>query len=254
MFLPNDFPGNWALVYHKKRPRENKQTNRQTKKYPCPLQIHIFGCTVNGKKTQRSTGLHRWKVNIDVKKKTKYAHTEREFIKWMWRKDFKARSVHCHRFKLRDVKPASTNISNSLSAALPTLFVRFTSAIRLSVSQRTHGTLSCCAALIETANSLSQAKWAGRNRGGGKNLTKHIIKGWKQRDSVMWFKVFSDSHKLCFSCEHLTCFFFPSFVICFVQNVPRWTDSSLQSAESCFYLQLGQQENCMWLTLILWCC
>lgn len=71
-------------------------------------------------------------------------------------------------FNLRDVKPASTNISNSLSAALPTLFVRFTSAIRLSVSQRTHGTLSCCAALIETANSLSQAKWAGRNRGGGK--------------------------------------------------------------------------------------
>lgn len=41
-------------------------------------------------------------------------------------------------------------------------------AMRLSPSQRTHRTLSCCAALIETANSLSQAKWAGKNRGGGK--------------------------------------------------------------------------------------
>lgn len=70
------------------------------------------------------------------------------------------------------MKLALTYISNSLSAALPTLFVQFTSAIRLSASQRTHGTLSCCAALIETANGLSQAKWAGRNRG-EPNKTRH---------------------------------------------------------------------------------
>lgn len=87
-------------------------------------------------------------------------------------------------FNFCDVKLVPTYISNSLSEALPTLFVQFTSAIRLSESQRTHGTLSCCAALIETANGLLQAKWAGRNRGGGKNLTNVTSKWGCRRDSL----------------------------------------------------------------------
>lgn len=91
-----------------------------------------------------------------------------------------------------------TYISNSLSEALPTLFVQFTSAIRLSASQRTHGTLSCCAALIETANGLLQAKWAGRNReGGGGGPDKCDIKVRLQKGFFHVIQVFSDSHPLC---------------------------------------------------------
>lgn len=116
----------------------------------------------------------------------------------MWRKYFKACSVHCHGcLTSRDVKLVPTYISNSLSEALPTLFVQFTSAIRLSESQRTHGTLSCCAALIETANGLLQAKWAGRNRGGGKKPDKCDIKVWLQKGFSHVIQVFSDSHPLC---------------------------------------------------------
>lgn len=163
--------------------------------------------------------------------------TETEFIKWMWRKCFKACSVHCHRCLTScDVKLAPTYISNSLSEVLPTLFVQFTYAIRLSASQRTHRTLSCCAALIETANSLSQAKWAGRKgRGGEKNLTNATSKCGYRRDSLTWSRcLVTHTHSVLFMwMPHILLLLF-FFVTCFVHNVPRWNDSSLQAWKVAF--------------------
>lgn len=123
-------------------------------------------------------------------------------------------------FNLRDVKLAPTYISNSLSAALPTLFVQFTSAIRLSPSQRTHEALSCCAALIETANNLSQAKWAGRNRGRGKKTNK------TQHQKVAAEEILSRDLRCLVTLPNCvfhvnSFFFFTFFVTCFVQNVSK---------------------------------
>lgn len=91
-------------------------------------------------------------------------------MKWMWRKYFKVCLVYCRRcLTSRDVQLAPTYIST-----LPTLFVQFTSAIKLSPSQRTHGTLSCCAALIETAKSItSKIGWEEPRRGKKPNKTQH---------------------------------------------------------------------------------
>lgn len=112
---------------------------------------------------------------------------------------------------------------------------------RLLGSQRTHGTVSCWVALIETAYVLSQAKWVGRDEK-EKNLTKHHIKVWQQKRffHVAQSSAFPHMHALWTSYAWFT------FFCTYCYEYSKVKSFLITVTENCFL--------CKWVTRRIVCC
>lgn len=110
---------------------------------------------------------------------------------------------------------------------------------RLLGSQRTHGTVSCWVALIETAYVLSQAKWVGRDEK-KKTWQNTTSKCGSRKDSFMWPSRLLSS--TCMHCEHHM--HGSHFFAHIVMNIPRWNDSSLQLRRIAFFVTGSPGELC----------